>query len=542
MNKVSLPWHGSSWLLALLLFIPILALLALSFAPDGDIFTHLWHTVLLDYSLNTLVLLLLVAVLVLVMALPAAWLMAMCELPGKKILQWALILPLAMPAYIVAAVYTELFEYSGPVQAFLRFSFGWQSPSDYWFFDIRSLGGAAFVLASVLFPYVYLLARTAFLEQSTYLFQSSRLLGSSPWQSFLRISLPLARPAIVVGLTLVAMETMADFATVHYFALNTLTTAVYDTWLEYGSLSAAAKISSFMLLAILLLLGAERLSRRQQHTYQKGMSHESESGFKLSVGARLLASSYCWLLVFIGFLLPALVLVSYAIDHFEQSFSADFFEYMANSLLLATVVSLLAVLIALLFGFYARLHGGSIAKLPSRLVASGYALPGTLLAIGVLIPLTFLDHRLNELLIAMGFSPVGLILTGSLVALGFAYLVRFSTMAVGAVESSLEKVSPSLDMAARTLGQSQFRTVIRVHLPLIKRGILTGALLVFIESMKELPAALLLRLFNYETLATYVYQFVSDEMLEQGALAALVIVLVGLIPLIILNRSLEQVH
>jgi iron(III) transport system permease protein len=533
-------WIASGWACALLLVLPVLALLFSALSADGDLFAHLADTVLSTYLVNTLLLVLGVVSLSLLFGVPTAWLVAMCQVPGRRALQWALMLPMAMPSYIVAYVYTDLFDYSGPVQAGLRTLFDWQGPGDYWFPAIRSLGGAAWVLALVLFPYVYLLARASFLEQSVSLIHSSRLLGSSPWQSFRRISLPLARPAIMVAVSLVAMETLADFATVHFFAINTLTTAVYDTWLGYGSLATAAKLSCLMLLAVVLLIAFERRSRSRQQVFQKSMGHEPPLRYPLKGGLRWLAGLWCWGLVLAGFALPFAILLDYGVRYFALSWTPEFVRFAGNSLLISALTALLAMGVALLLGFFRRLDGGIKSLIPLRLAALGYAMPGTVLAIGVLVPLTTLDFGINDLAEWLGLQGPGLLLTGTLTAIVFGYLVRFVAIAIGSVESSLGKVSPSLDMAARSLGQGAGGMLRRVHLPLVRRGLFAGAMLVFIESMKELPAALLLRPFNFETLATHVYQFVSDEMLERGALGAIVIVLVGLLPLIWVNRSLDS--
>lgn len=541
-HKLALPWHFCSWFIALALALPVVALGVEALNPDIAIFQQLYDTVLMDYTKNTLLLTILVALISCVLALPAAWIIAMCEFPGRKHFQWALMLPMAMPAYIVAYIYTDMFDYAGPVQIALRAWFGWQSASDYWFFDIRTVPGAATVLSLVLFPYLYLLTRTSFLEQSTSLIQASRVLGHSPWASFWRVSLPLARPAIAVGLSLIAMETVADFATVNYFAVNTLTTAVYDTWIGYGNLSAAAKISVMTLFVILLFVGLERFARRKQQMFQKNMLHEQEIRYQLSGFAKYAAMAWCWLLICAGFLLPFLVLLNYAWDYFAESWTQEFFQYSKNSLILAVVVAGLAVSFAVLLGLYRRLVATKQASIPARISSMGYALPGTVLAIGIIIPLSAADFMLNDLTELLWQWTPGLVLSGTVFALIFAYLIRFSAIAVGSVESSIDKISPSLDLVARTLGHQPNSMIRKVHIPLIRKGVLAGFLLVFIESMKELPTALLLRPFNYETLATYVYQFASDEMLEHAALAAIVIVLVGLIPLIFLNRSLEQQH
>lgn len=533
-------WMTGSWAIALLLGLPVIALLFSAFSAEGDLFRHLADTVLLDYLANTLGLVVGVVLLSLLFGVPTAWLVAMCQVPGRRALQWALMLPMAMPSYIVAYVYTDLLDYSGPLQAGLRALFGWNSPADYWFPAIRSLGGAAWVLALVLFPYVYLLTRASFLEQSVSLIHSSRLLGCTPWQSFRRLSLPLARPAIMVAISLVAMETLADFATVHFFAINTLTTAVYDTWLGYGSLATAAKLSCLMLLAVVLLIAVERRSRRRQQVFQKSMGLEPPLRYPLKGMSRWLAGLWCWGLVLAGFGLPFVILLDYGVRYFELSWTPEFVRFAGNSLLISTLTALLAMGIALLLGFFRRLDGGVRSLLPLRISAMGYAMPGTVLAIGVLVPLTALDFAINDLAEWLGRQGPGLLLTGTITAIVFGYLVRFVAIAIGSVESSMGKISPSLDMAARSLGQGDGGMLRRVHLPLVRRGLFAGAMLVFIESMKELPAALLLRPFNFDTLATHVYQFVSDEMLERGALGAIVIVLVGLLPLIWVNRSLDS--
>ncbi|KAB0670708.1 iron ABC transporter permease [Aeromonas veronii] len=533
-------WMTGSWAIALLLGLPVIALLFSAFSAEGDLFRHLADTVLLDYLSNTLGLVVGVVLLSLLFGVPTAWLVAMCQVPGRRALQWALMLPMAMPSYIVAYVYTDLLDYSGPLQAELRALFSWNSPADYWFPAIRSLGGASWVLALVLFPYVYLLTRASFLEQSVSLIHSSRLLGCTPWQSFRRLSLPLARPAIMVAVSLVAMETLADFATVHFFAINTLTTAVYDTWLGYGSLATAAKLSCLMLLAVVLLIALERRSRSRQQVFQKSMGHEQPLRYPLKGMSRALAALWCWGLVLAGFGLPFVILLDYGVRYFELSWTPEFVRFAGNSLAISALTALLAMGIALLLGFFRRLDGGFKSLLPLRMAAMGYAMPGTVLAIGVLVPLTALDFAINDLAEWLGRQGPGLLLTGTITAIVFGYLVRFVAIAIGSVESSMGKISPSLDMAARSLGQGDGGMLRRVHLPLVRRGLFAGAMLVFIESMKELPAALLLRPFNFDTLATHVYQFVSDEMLERGALGAIVIVLVGLLPLIWVNRTLDS--
>ena len=541
MKEKHLVWKTSSVVLAALLVLPILAIFFTAVGHTDDVFAHLMATVMPTYAQNTIVLVVSVMALSLLFGIPSAWIMAMCKLPGEKILQWALVLPLAIPGYIVGYIFTGWFDYAGPVQVWLRELTGWQA-GEYWFPDIRSLAGASLVLALVLYPYVYLLCRATFMEQNVSLLQSARLLKCTPWESFRRISLPLARPSIAVALSLVAMETIGDFGTVNYFAISTLTTAVYDTWLNYSNLNAAAKISAIMLVIVLLLLSAERYSRRKQKLYQTQFNSHEDFRYDLSGWKKWLALFWCWGLVATAFIFPLMQLISYAYTYFEQSWTEEFRQYALNSLKVSLTAAIVAVSVALVLNFYARLKQNRTSVALMRLSSMGYAVPGTVLAIGVMVPVLTLDHTVNDIAKAMQWGRPGLIFSGTMFAIIFAMLVRFSAVAIGSIESSLNKVSPSLDMAARTMGCQSNSMLWRVHFPLVRRGALIAGLLVFIESMKELNASLLLRPFNFETLATYVYNYASDEHLELAALPAVLLVLVGLIPLVIVNRSLEQNH
>ncbi|STQ77526.1 ABC transporter permease [Grimontia hollisae] len=532
----------SSWAFSLLLVLPILAIFYTALGESDDVFGHLVSTVMGTYALNTTLLVTGTVSLALLMGIPSAWLLANYAIPGDRWLQWALVLPLAMPGYIVGYIYTDWFDYAGPIQLLLRDLTGWTSAAQYWFPDLRTLPGACFVLALVLYPYVYLLARAAFMEQSLTLTQSARLLGCTPTQSFLRVSLPLARPAIAVGASLVAMESLGDYGTVSYFAVSTLTTAVYDTWLGYSNLNAAAKISAIMLVVIFLLISSERYSRRKQKLFSQNVSPDTITKSSLRGKYKVIATVWCWGLFMTAFAAPLGQLLIYAWDYHSSSSIEEFAQYSVNSLYVSLIAAVLALIIALLVNFYKRLAGNAASNVPIRMASMGYAVPGTVLAIGVLIFLTSADHMMNDLTNATGWGRPGLILSGTMFAMLTAFVVRFSAVAIGSVESSLAKVSPSLDMAARTMGCNARSMIQRVQLPLIRRGCLIAMLLVFIESMKELNAALLLRPFNFETLATYVFNYASDEHLEYAALPAVLLVLVGLIPLIMINRSLEQSH
>ncbi|GLP97360.1 ABC transporter permease [Paraferrimonas sedimenticola] len=535
-------WSASGLLLATVFLLPLLALVGQSLLPDEAVFAHLLDTVLWDYVSNTVVLVALVVLGSLLIGTPLAWLVAMCRFPGHRLFQWALLLPLAMPAYLVAYVYTDLLDYAGPVQRLLRDVMGYTSPADYYFPEVRSLGGAAIMMALVLFPYVYLLARTAFLEQSVNLVQASRIMGCNAWQSFIRLSLPMVRPALAVGASLVAMETIADFATVNYFAVSTLTTAIYDTWLGLGSLGAAAKLSCVTLLAVFAVIGFERWARRKQKHYQKQDDKPADFAYQLKGWHAWGATGVCTLVLALAFVLPFAVLLDYAIAYFDSSWNSEFFQYSFNSLWMSALVALLCAAIALSLNFVRRISPRPLDSAAPRIASMGYAIPGTVLAIGVLIPLTAMDFAINDLADFLEWQRPGLLLSGGALALILAFTVRFCAIAVGSVENSYKRISPSLDMASISMGCGPAGLFGRVHLPLLRKGVLAGSLLVFIECMKELPAALLLRPIGFENLATYVYQFVSDEMLEQGALPAIVIVIVGLIPIILLNRSLEQAN
>lgn len=539
--KKKLGWQSLSLLITFIVLLPLLAIGYHAFGGEAENLAHLWNTMLPIYIQNSTLLVLGTVLLALFFALPTAWIVANYRFTGQKTLQWLLCLPLAMPTYLIAYLYTDLLDYSGTFQGWIRSIFGWSSPHDYWFPQIRTLYGACFVLALVLYPYIFLLVRVALLEQSENLTHSAKMLGATPAQIFRRITLPLIRPAIAVGAALVAMETLGDFGTVAYFAVPTLTTAIYDSWLGYHDLGTASQIAVFMLLMIFLFLSLEQYSRRKQKSYQRG--YEKKSAFKTLKGWKLwLALGWCWGLLALAFFIPFGRLLYWAYDYFEQAWNLDFVQFSINSLKVSLIASAVTVLIALFLHFAKRLNSGKNPskndRLSLQLASLGYAVPGTVLAIGLLSPLTFADHQLHAWLKSLELSPVGLIFSGSLFALVLAYTIRFLAMAIGSLDTSLAKVSPSLDMASQTLGYSGLNMLRKVHIPLIYKGILTAGLMVFIESMKELNASLLLRPFNFDTLATYVFTFTSDEQLERAALPAIILVLVGLLPVIWLTRSL----
>lgn len=533
-------WKLSSYLIALVLIVPVLVMLVGGVSASTQLFAHLWQTVLPSYLENTLLLAFWVVLLALFFGVFSAAIITQTNIVFKRQLRWLLLLPLAMPAYLVAYLYTDLFDYAGPVQRALRATFGWQSPTDYWFFDIRTLPGAALMLALVLFPYIYMLTRGAFEQQDQNLIRASRLLGLTAKQSFFKVALPLARPAIAVSASLVLMETLADFATVQYFSVNTLTTAIYDTWLGYGDLGAANALASVLMLLVLFVVLAEQRSRAGLR-HQSARPNLTRALIQLSFGQQLIASIFCWALVILGFLLPITLLIIMAVQYSDVAQLSVLFSTGINSLKVSVFAATIAVVIALSLGLYQRLHKDKYRKIPQLISGFGYAVPGTVLAMAMLSTLGPLDHWINGVAEFLGFSAPGLILSGSLFAIVFALVVRFSAIANGTIASGIKQIPQSLDYAPATLGVNLIGSLTKVHLPILTPAILVAWLLVFVEAMKELPAVLLLRPFNFETLSSQIYQLISDEMLEQGALGAILIVLFGLLPIVLLNKSKEKV-
>ncbi|WP_148863017.1 ABC transporter permease [Marinobacter fonticola] len=533
-------WVFSAALTTFLVALPVLSVLYLAFFPDENIWPHLIDTTLPIYLSNTFKLMLGVATLTLVIGVATAWLVTMCQFPGRRFFEWALLLPFAVPAYVIAYVYTDLLDYAGPVQILLRDIFGWQNANDYWFPSIRSLPGATLMIGLVLYPYIYLLARAAFLEQSPSLFAVSRSLGQSAFGTFFRVVLPIARPAIAVGLSLVLMETLNDFGTVDFFAVNTLTAGLFDTWLNLGNLGGAAQIATVMLSFVLILVTLERFSRRRQEQYAARDLRDPLHRFRLSARRQALCVLVCTIPLLLGFVVPALVLGYYAWEYFAESWTDTFLRNALNSILLSGAAALTTLAIGLLLAYSRRLHDTRGMRILMRLSSLGYAMPGAVLAVGVIIPLAAFDNWLDLRMEAWFNWNSGLLLSGTAFAIVFAYTVRFLAVSAGSLESALQKITPSMDMASRSLGVPAGKTLMRVHLPMLRGTLLTAALVVFVDCMKELPATLILRPFNFDTLATYVYQFASDEMLRQSGLPALIIVLAGIVPVMVMSRSIAQ--
>ncbi len=505
----------------------------------GGTWTHLASTVLPEYVANTLWLCLGVGTGVVVVGVSTAWLVTMHVFPGRRLFEWALVLPLSVPAYVMAYTYTDLLQFVGPVQTGLRESFGWRL-GDYWFPDVRSLGGAIAMFVCVLYPYVYLLARTAFIERASGMLEVGRSLGLSAWGSFFRISLPLARPAVAAGAALALMETLADYGTVAYFAVPTFTTGIYRAWFSLGDRAAAAQLSAALLGFVILVLLLERMSRGRARFHNTTGRNRPQPGQPLSPLAATGAMLACALPLVFGFLLPAGLLLGMALTEGDAQFGARFLQFAGNSFTLATTTALLATGLAVVLAYSARLSRERWPQWMNRVVGLGYAVPGSVIAVGVLIPVTRLDNWLAGAIAALTGSNPGLILTGGIAALVYAYLVRFLSLALQTVETSLAKITPSMDDAARSLGYGKGATLKRVHLPLLRGSLLTAGLLVFVDVMKELPATLVMRPFNFDTLATQAYTLASDERLAEASTAALAIVAVGILPLIAVSRQIAR--
>jgi iron(III) transport system permease protein len=520
--------------IAFLISTPVLFVLGSIFTDSSEVWKHLAQTVLWRYITNSFLLMIGVGCGVLLIGVGTAWLVTMCRFPGSRLFEWALLLPLAAPAYVLAYTYTEFLDFSGPVQTVLRNLFGW-GYGDYWFPNVRSLGGAIAMLTLVLYPYVYLLARVAFLEQSVCTLEASRSLGCSPWRSFATVALPLARPSIVAGLALALMETLNDFGTVQYFGVDTFTTGIYRTWFGLGEQVAAAQLAAFLLLFILWLILLERWSRRRARYYQNTARYRRLPSYQLR-GIRALGALFaCFVPLGLGFLLPAAILLDMTVKNASTTLDERFWGFVRNSFILAVITAFLGVAIALVIAYGLRLRSNAGMRLAARIASMGYAVPGSVIAVGILIPIGRLDNAIDAWMRSSFGISTGLLFSGTITALVFAYLVRFLAVSFSSVEASLGKIKPSLDDAARSLGLNSTNTLVKVHVPIMWGGLLTAGMLVFVDVMKELPATLIVRPFNFDTLAVRVYNLASDERLAEAAGPALAIVAVGIIPVILLS-------
>ncbi len=531
------PWLIGAIGIAAVVVAPLVSVLWLAFHPTENIWPHLISTVLPRYFGTTLILMAGVGVISAVVGTGTAWLVVMYRFPGRAWLDPLLLFPLAIPAYVGAYALVDFLQYAGPLQGALRATMGWQDARDYWFPEVRSVGFCIAVLSAALYPYVYLLARAAFREQSGSSYEVARTLGAGHWALFFRLGLPLARPAVATGVALALMETVADFGTVTYFGVQTLTTGVFSTWLNGNNAGGAAQIAGVILTLILILVGLERIGRRRARFYRPTRALRPVEPMALTGGRAWLATMACAVPVVLGFGLPVAIMGWHALATPSVWLAPGLGAALANTLLAGGVASVLTVGAALFLVYGLRLSGSGAARVVLPLTTLGYAAPGAVLAVGLLIPLAALDNRVADAVLALtGWDP-GLMLTGTAGAIILAYFVRFFGIAQGAVDSALGRVSPSLPLAARSLGRTAGGALGSVYLPLMRGSVASALLVVFVDCVKELPATLLLRPFNFNTLATRVYELASLEKLPEAAPAALMVMAVGLVAVALLARA-----
>jgi iron(III) transport system permease protein len=517
--------------------LPLATIVALALTAPGNVWPQLVRTVLPATLIDTAILLVGVGLLTLAFGACTAWLVTMCRFPGRGVLDRLLVLPLAMPTYIVAYAYVELLDYAGPVQGALRSLAGWQSARDYWFPDIRSMGGAILVLSAVLYPYVYLSARASFVQQSVCVLEVARTLGRTSMGVFWSVALPLARPALAGGVALAAMECLNDLGAVQYLGVRTLSVSIYTAWLQQSSLGGAAQIALVAVLIVLALLIAER-ALRGHGRFHHGTGRYRAIPFTDLEGWRgLAAAAFCALPVLAGFVAPFALLLWQATAHVAEVSEPSFWRAARNSVGVAAAGAVVTVVLGLLLAYARRVAPSLLVRATVRGAGLGYALPGTVLALGLIIPLAAFDNRLDALLRASFGISSGLLLSGSLIVIVLAYSIRFLTVALSALEAGFERLSPNLDAAARALGETALSALWRVHIPLLAPALGAAALLVFVDGMKELPATLLMRPFNFETLATHVYSYAGLELFENATPGALAIVLAGLVPVLLLHQA-----
>ena len=526
-------WSAATVILCCFLLGPVAALLLTAFGDGGGLWGHLVDTVLATYVTNTLLLMGGVGSVAMVFGVSSAWVISRYDFAGRDMLEWMLLLPAAIPAYIIAYCYTDFFEYAGPVQSALRAAFGWQSPRDYFFPEIRSVGGAVLVMASVLYPYIYMVTRIAFRLTPASLFEIALVHDKS---QFWHVGLPLARPAIVAGLALVMMEVVSDFGTVEYFAVQTITLGIFNVWLGMNNLVAAAQISSVGFLFILGLLGLELYARSRQQYVSTSRAQNSLAPLPTSTGGACVCWALCLIPLSFGFFIPLGVLLRFVL---RGDVMADFTAIqpvVVNTMLVAIAAAFFIMLIASVIVLTAAFRAGPKLRKLALMSSTGYAFPGTILAIGVLVYAGYIDHLLR--LISGGW--ISSFLIASMGLLMLAYLVRFQAVGYGAMLSGVRRLPENLMSASRVLGHGYGASLRQVILPLLKSSFLAGLMLVFVDIMKELPMTLLLRPFDFETLATHTYQYAKDEMLEQAALPALMIVVTGLVPVILMSAMLRR--
>ena len=528
-------WKFSSFFIIFLLLLPIIAIVFMSYQDNIEVWKHLINTKLFSYLLNTSLLMFGVGFFTLLIGVSCAWIISQYDFFLSSIIEWALLLPAAIPAYIVAYCYTDFLEYGGLIQSLIRESFDLQSSRDYFFPEIRSMPGAVLMMSFVLYPYVYFITKVAFNSTPKNLLEFAKIHGKS---EFFYVAFPLARPAIIAGLSLVLMETISDFGTVEYLAIETLTLGIFNLWLGMNNLSAASQLSLVAFTFIIVLLGLELSARKRQKFNDTKMQSFRLKLKKVSLKKNIFYFFVCIIPISIGFIIPVLILMSLSFDNFNISSFIQVLEISFNSLSISLIGALLIILISFLIAVSVRYHASKKLSYFSIAAGSGYAFPGVILALGTTVVLSMFQEVLNSLFFTLKID-WNIALIGSYSALLFAYICRFNAIGFGSINSGILRMPPNLLEASRMQGASFQKGLFSIVTPLIRPSILTGLLLIFVDIFKELPMTLLLRPFNFETLATYVYQYAKEEMLEQCALGALFIVLIGIIPIIVLNKAIN---
>ena len=530
--------YATAGLVLFVCLFPLVSVVLAAFSGTFETVRGLAQSVLASFALTTLGLVICTGLGSLIIGISTAWLVTMTRFPGRRLFEIALVLPFAFPAYVMAYAYTDILDHPGIVQSTLREVFGW-GPRDYWFPEIRSFGGAALMMTLVLYPYVYLLTRAAFAGQSGAQFLAARTLGLGPWAAFVRVALPMTRTAAYGGVLLVAMETIADFGTVSFFGVPTFATGIYQSWFSFGDRSAAAQLAIFLLIFALFLALLERITRQSEvltHGRRKvAMPHFELTGAR-AAGAMLL----CGLPVLLGAIVPALALIWMAMESEQVLFSRRYWDFIRNSITLAAVGSVLTVGAALALGAARRWRPNLVTRSATQVARLGYAVPGGVIAVGLMVPAATFDNALDAFMRANFGISTGLLITGSIVLLLVAYMTRFLAAAIAAHEGGAATITPNIDHAARVLGDTPARATWRVHIPLLTPSLLSAGLIVFVDIMKELPATLILRPFNFDTLAVQAFRLASDERLNGAAVPSLVIAAVGLVPTILLCRRISR--
>lgn len=528
----------SAGLIALIVSMPIFALLAMAFSGDFTSLSHLSATVVPKASRTTILLLLGLCLFTGSIGAISAWLVSFFEFPGRKILAWALMLPLAVPTYISAYSFVEFFTFTGPVQNLVRDIGGFSSARDYWFPDIRSLPGAIFVLTMVLYPYVYLSVRALFFVQGRRAIEAGLLLGANQTRILTHILLPLARPALALGIILAMMEAINDIGAMEYLGVQTLTFSIFSVWVNQGDISGSAQLALILLGLVFLLIAGERWARKGQSFVEGG--HGASVPFermKLGGAKASIASLLCSLPVALGFGVPFVTLGAYALRYLDTGFNSSLFNALFTSISLAAIAAVIAVMLALFLSYAVRVKGTKIINALVRLASVGYAMPGTIIALGIFLPIATFDNFVDGYMRQWFGISTGLLITGSGATLIYAYVVRFMAVAEGSIDAGFKKISSNLDSAARCFGLNRWQVFTRILLPLMRPAIATAALLVFIDSLKELSATLMLRPFGIETVSIYIHDLASRGRIEQAGIASLLLILVGIIPVIILSRT-----